>query len=400
MIRPAHRLNGITSYYFARKLAEIDRMNNDGQASVINLGIGSPDLPPHPSVTETLNMSSVGKDAHKYQPYKGTPELRNAFSQWYFRHFGVKMDPNEQILPLIGSKEGVMHISMTFLDPGDEVLVPDPGYPSYSVCTRLAGGIPVTMPLMENLGWKPDLKALAKHDLSRVKLMWVNYPNMPTGARADHDFFNDLVAFAAENNILICHDNPYAFLLTDEPISIFNAEGADKQALELTSLSKCYNMAGWRVGAIAGQKSYIDAVMTFKSNMDSGTFRPVQDAAVVALGLGDDWIRNLNSTYSHRKEAAMAIFDELGLTCNPNGAGIFVWGKITDPQEDGESLSERLLHSSRVFITPGHVFGSMGERYLRISLCSPVADMEAALYRIRTGFRSQDPMVSDIISKE
>lgn len=389
MTVPAERLKEVTTYYFARKLAEIDTMNKDGQAMVINLGIGSPDLPPHPSVIEALHRSSLSADAHKYQPYKGTAALRNAFGNWYLRHFGVEVDADKQILPLIGSKEGVMHISMAFVNPGDQVLVPDPGYPSYSMCTRLAGGVPITMPLEEKLGWKPDLKKLSDQDLSRVRIMWVNYPNMPTGTVADVAFFEELISFAAEHDILVCHDNPYAFLLTDTPVSIFNVRGAAKQALELTSLSKCYNMAGWRVGAVTGNKEYIDAVLAYKSNMDSGMFRPVLDAAVVALGLGDDWITELNNTYAARKKAAFAIFDQLGLEYNPDGAGIFVWGRIKDNHHDGESLSANILSQSRVFITPGHVFGNQGQNYLRISLCSPIEDMEAALYRIRTGYKAE-----------
>lgn len=396
MTAPANRLESVTTYYFARKLAEIDSMNKDGKAAVINLGIGSPDLPPHPSVIEALQASSISPEAHKYQPYRGTAALRNAFSQWYKRHFDVVLNPDTEIMPLIGSKEGVMHITMAFVNPGEQVLVPDPGYPSYSMCTLLAGGVPVTMPLEQRLGWKPDLEKLASGDLSKVRMMWINYPNMPTGATADLGFFNDLMSFAVEHDILICHDNPYAFLLNDEPLSIFNAAGAENHALELISLSKCYNMAGWRVGAVAGQKQHIDAVLTYKSNMDSGMFRPVQDAAAVALGLDDGWIKGLNKEYRKRKEAALAIFDALDLEYDADGAGIFVWGKISDQDQNAESLSEKLLHSSRVFITPGHVFGSMGDTYLRISLCSPVADMEAALYRIRTGYSPQDPFITEI----
>jgi LL-diaminopimelate aminotransferase len=250
IIPSANRLGAVSTYYFARKLAQIDRMNNDGGLPVINLGIGSPDLSPAPEVVETLLTGSQLNDAHKYQPYKGISALREAFSRWYQHHFDIAINGSDEILPLIGSKEGVMHISMAFINPGDEVLVPDPGYPSYSMCTLLAGGVPVAMPLVKSLGWKPDLEELRKKDLSKVKMMWINYPNMPTGAKADIGFFQELVSFATEHQILICHDNPYVFLLNDHPISIFNATGAKDCAVELISLSKCYNMAGWRVGAV------------------------------------------------------------------------------------------------------------------------------------------------------
>lgn len=385
MIAPAKRLNDVTTYYFARKLAEIDGMNKDGRASVINLGIGSPDLFPPQQVVDQLLQSLETDDAHKYQSYKGIPALRKAFSTWYNTHFGVNIHPDTQILPLIGSKEGVMHVSMSFLDPGDEVLVPNPGYPSYAMCTRLAGGVPVDMPLQETLGWKPDLQQLRKMDLSKVKLMWLNYPNMPTGAKADHTFFTELVSFAKEHNILICHDNPYTFILNDHPLSIFNAPDADEVAIELISLSKCYNMAGWRVGAVIGAKPYIDTIMTFRSNMDSGMFKPIQEAAAVALGMGRDWIENLNSQYQQRKDAACDIMDYLQLEHDKNGAGLFVWGKIKDLNLDSEALANKILYDSRVFITPGHIFGSQGDQYLRISLCSPVEDMHAALDRIKIG---------------
>jgi LL-diaminopimelate aminotransferase len=386
IISPAKRLDGVMTYYFARKLAEIEVMNKDGNAFVINLGVGSPDLLPPNIVTDQLIASSQLSDAHKYQSYRGIPKLRTAFSQWYQRHFNIEIKADEQVLPLIGSKEGVMHVSMSFINPGDEVLVPNPGYPSYSMCTILAGGIPIDMPLKENLGWKPDLEALEKMDLTKVKIMWINYPNMPTGAKAELSFFNNLVAFAKKHNILLCHDNPYAFILNKYPLSIFNAEGAEDCAIELISLSKCYNMAGWRVGGVIGTKPYIDTIMTFKSNMDSGMFKPIQEAAAIALGMEQSWVDGLNQAYQERKEAAFRILDVLGLTYEKDGAGLFVWGKIIDPNLDANMLADKLLYDFRVFITPGHIFGSQGNQYLRISLCSPVQDMEAALYRIKTGF--------------
>lgn len=388
IISPANRLDGVTTYYFARKLAEIDAMNKDGLGNVINLGIGSPDLLPPSEVVEKLIVATNDDGAHKYQSYKGIPSLRGAISEWYQSHFDVNIHADDQVLPLIGSKEGVMHVSMSFLNPGDEVLVPNPGYPSYGVCTTLAGGIPIDMPLCESLGWKPDLHALEKMDLTKVKLMWINYPNMPTGAKAEISFFNELVAFAKKHKILICHDNPYAFILNGNPISIFNAKEAHDCAIELISLSKCYNMAGWRVGAIIGAKPYIDTIMTFKSNMDSGMFKPIQEAAVIALGMGKSWIDALNSAYQERKDIACDILQTLGLEYHSDGAGLFVWGKIKDHTIVGDMLSDKLLYENRVFITPGHIFGTQGSQYLRISLCSPVAEMQAALYRIKTGFNA------------
>ena len=385
IISPSNRLDGVATYYFAKKMAEIASLNEDGNAMVINLGIGSPDFLPPASVIESLNSSLLNVDAHKYQSYKGIQAFRQALSRWYERFFEVRLDPENEILPLIGSKEGIMHISMAFLNVGDQVLVPDPGYPSYSMCAKLAGAEPIMMPLVEKLGWKPDLEKLDKMDLTKVKILWVNYPNMPTGATADLDFFNELVTFAIKHGILICHDNPYALILNDQPLSIFNAEGSKDCAIELTSLSKCYNMAGWRVGAVAGAKPYIDTILTFKSNMDSGMFKPIQEAATTALGTSDQWINDLNNEYLSRKKSALALMDDIGVECDPNSAGLFVWGKIKNHSITSEQLSELLLHQSRVFITPGHVFGSQGHHYLRISLCSPVEDIEAARYRIRTG---------------
>jgi LL-diaminopimelate aminotransferase len=382
IIPSANRLSAVSTYYFARKLAQIDSLNNDGGLPVINLGIGSPDLSPASEVVNTLITVSQQKDAHKYQPYKGIGVLRDAFSHWYQAHFGISIKGSDEILPLIGSKEGVMHISMAFINPGDEVLVPDPGYPSYSMCTLLAGGIPVAMPLVKSLGWKPDLDALRKKDLSKVKMMWINYPNMPTGATADPEFFEELVGFATEHQILICHDNPYVFLLNDHPISIFNAPGAKDCAVELISLSKCYNMAGWRVGAVAGKKPYIDAIMTYRSNMDSGMFRPVQEAAVTALGLGKDWIRSLNAVYLKRREIACSLYSQLDLEFDRDGAGLFLWGRIKGGYSSAEAYSEYLLNTHRVFITPGHIFGTNGEHYLRASLCSPEEDFIEAINRI------------------
>ncbi|MBK9734864.1 MAG: aminotransferase class I/II-fold pyridoxal phosphate-dependent enzyme [Saprospiraceae bacterium] len=395
IISPSNRLDDVTTYYFVRKLEEIDAMNKDGGSLVLNLGIGSPDLLPPQIVMDTLTKSLGAADAHKYQSYKGILQLRNGFANWYKNQFGVHIDQKTQVLPLIGSKEGVMHISMSFLNEGDEVLIPNPGYPSYAICTKLAGGIPVDMPLEESLDWKPDLKKLAQTDLSKVKLMWINYPNMPTGATADLVFFEDLVAFAKQHKILICHDNPYTFILNDQPLSIFNVPGSQDCSIELVSLSKCYNMAGWRVGAVIGAREYIDTIMTFKSNMDSGMFKPIQEASAAALELGQDWIKNLNEVYKERKVAACNIMAALRCSYDETGAGMFIWGKIPMELKDSDAFSDQLLKDTRVFITPGHIFGSKGLRFLRVSLCSSAEDMKAALYRIKTGFNMNDYVLND-----
>jgi LL-diaminopimelate aminotransferase len=382
-IQASHRLDQITTYYFARKLAEIDQMNAAHEVKVINLGIGSPDLPPHQSVIDSLQASTSLVDAHKYQSYKGLPTLRAAFASWYQQHFHVTIDPSTEILPLIGSKEGVMHISMSLLDPGDEVLIPNPGYPSYESCTRIAGGVPVDMPLVERLGWQPDLDELARRDLSKVKLMWLNYPNMPTGAQVDKRFFDRVIEFAAAHNIIVCHDNPYSLILSEDFVSIFQSDPDKNHSIELVSLSKNYNMAGWRIGALVGHKKAVDIAMTFKSNMDSGMFRPLQESAITALGLDASWTENLNAAYRPRKEAACAILEHLGLQFDREGAGLFVWGKLPDTLPSAEVYADQILHEARVFITPGFIFGDRGERYLRISLCSPLSDMEESLNRIK-----------------
>ncbi len=381
IISPSHKLSDVTTYYFARKLAEIDGMNKDGQPTVLNLGIGSPDLLPAPSVLAHLKADLDKVGAHKYQSYKGLLTLRQAYADWYRRYFDVEINAEIEILPLMGSKEGIMHISMAFLDAGDEVLVPNPGYPSYGMCTKLAGATPIDMPLTYELDWKPDLDALEQRDLSKVKLMWLNYPNMPTGAKADRKFFDRLVAFAERQNILLCHDNPYVFILNDHPTSILQADPEKKYSLELTSLSKCYNMAGWRVGALASNKEVIDTVMTFKSNMDSGMFRPLQAAAIEALSLGDEWIASLNNAYKARKKIAVQIMDALGLTYDMDGASLFLWGKLPKEQV-AETFADDILYGARVFLTPGSVFGSHGNHYLRISLCSTEDELRQASDRI------------------
>lgn len=374
-------MGDVKAYYFATKLAEIDAMNQAGD-NVINMGIGSPDLPPHPRVIETLHQSSMAKDANKYQSYKGLLSLRQAFADHYHHMLHTDIDPHTEVLPLIGSKEGIMHIAMSFLNEGDQVLVPNPGYPSYKVTTELAGATPLMYDLHESKGWLPDLEELEAMDLTRVKLMWINYPNMPTGAKASATFYQRLIAFAHRNGILICHDNPYNMILNDQPLSILSMPGAMDCCIELCSLSKAYNMAGWRVGALIGQKEYIDVVMRFKSNMDSGMYKAVQEAAVQALALGEEWFGELNAIYLERKKIAMRIFDVLDCTYETDTAGLFVWAKAPAYIADVPAWVDEILYKAKVFITPGFIFGSKGERYLRIALCSPLEEYKEALARI------------------
>ncbi|MEM9052475.1 MAG: aminotransferase class I/II-fold pyridoxal phosphate-dependent enzyme [Bacteroidota bacterium] len=383
------RLDGVGTYYFANKLAQIRGMNAEGER-VINLGIGSPDMPPPAEVREKLISVLSDPDVNQYQSYRSLPELRQAFAKWYQTHFNTSLDPEKELLPLIGSKEGIMHISMTFLSEGDEVLVPNPGYPAYAACCKLAGGKVREYALNAKNGWMPDLEQLAKEDLPAVKLMWVNYPHMPTGTRATKELFERLITFGREHQILICHDNPYAFILNEEPLSILESEGAKEHCLELSSLSKCYNMAGWRVGCLAGSEANINAVLKFKSNMDSGMFKGIQEAAIAALANGQEWFEQLNAQYKHRRKLAWQIMDFLGCDYDKDGAGLFVWGKIPKYLAEAENYSEEILQKSRVFITPGMVFGSQGNSYLRISLCSPMNEFELAFERISDAFNKEN----------
>lgn len=377
----AQRLQHTEEYYFSRKLREIEQMNREGE-KVINLGIGSPDLPPHPDVVEELCRQASRPDTHAYQNYKGIPALRQAISSWYKRYYDVELDAESEILPLIGSKEGIMHICMTYLQEGDQALIPNPGYPTYRSAVELSGASCVEYELSEAGGWLPDLSVLAEKDLSRVKLMWVNYPHMPTGARAGKDFFQRLVDFAAENDILLCHDNPYSFILNDRPESLLSIKGAREVALELNSLSKSGNMAGWRTGMMVGKAAFISDVLRFKSNMDSGMFMPVQMAAAKALDLGPEWYRELNETYSERREKVFTLLDLLNCSYDKGQAGMFVWANIPQEYTDGYQLSDAVLKRARVFITPGGIFGSKGKGYIRVSLCASGQTLEEALRRI------------------
>ena len=378
----AKRLEGITEYYFSQKLREIEALNKEGK-NIINLGIGSPDLPPHPDVIKTLQEQAERSDVHGYQGYKGIPALRQAFAGWYKEWYQVTLDPDTEVLPLMGSKEGIMHICMTYLDEGDEALIPDPGYPTYASAVKLAGAKVLSYPLEEGLGWRPDLEALTAKDLTKVKLMFVNYPHMPTGQQAAAGLFEDLVEFAKENRILLVHDNPYSFILNDNPVSLLNTPGAKEVALELNSLSKSHNMAGWRVGVLCGAKERIEEVLRFKSNMDSGMFLPLQLAAVKALSLGADWYKNINSIYAERRDKVYDLLDLLGCSYDKQQVGLFVWAKIPGHYEHAYALSDEILYSHQVFLTPGGIFGAQGERYIRISLCGNLARFEEAISRIR-----------------
>lgn len=380
MIAIADRLKGVEEYYFSTKLIEIKAMNELGK-DVINLGIGNPDLPPSSKVLQASVESLQSPYSHGYQSYRGADELRGAMSFWYKKHFGVELNHSTEILPLMGSKEGIMHISMAFLNAGDGVLVPNPGYPTYKSVSKLMQAKIIEYPLKEKDNWAPDFDYLETLDLSSVKMMWVNYPNMPTGARASIELFQKTIDFGQRNNILIINDNPYSFILNENPISIFNTEGADEVAIELNSLSKSHNMAGWRIGMVVGNEFYIKNILKIKSNMDSGTFLPIQKGAIEALNLDDNWYEKVNSTYAIRKKLAHKIFDKLHCTYSKKDVGMFVWAKITCNKNAFE-FSDEILAKYNVFITPGSIFGSNGDDYLRISLCTSREKMQEVLKRI------------------
>ena len=388
VIQPASRFGDVAEYYFSRKLREIAQMQQAGK-QVLNLGIGSPDLPPAPEVIETLNANSLRADTHAYQNYSGIPELRKAFADWYQQWMQVQLDPQSEILPLMGSKEGIMHISMTYLEPGDQVLVPDPGYPAYAAVGKLTGAEVVTYTLKEVLGWQADLEVLSQMDLSRVKIMWLNYPNMPTGAQADTGYFEQLIALARQHRFLLVNDNPYTFILNDQPQSILSVAGAKDVALELNSLSKAHNMAGWRVGMVAGAAVYLQQILRFKSNMDSGMFKPLQLAAVQALGQPAAWYDSLNATYRERRVLAEDILRSLGCTFDPAQVGMFVWAKVPDHYPSGYELTDEVLENAHVFLTPGGIFGEAGKSYVRISLCSDAEILREARNRIENRINKQ-----------
>ena len=370
----SHRLDGVGEYYFSRKLREIDSLRKQGK-SIISLGIGSPDMPPHPSVIECLATQSAKPNVHGYQSYKGAEQLRVAFADWYGRKFGVALNPQTEIMPLIGSKEGIMHIAMTYLNEGDKVLVPNPGYPTYTSAITLAGGVVTPYNLSAESGWLPDLESIDTQD---VKLMIINYPHMPTGAVATLENLKAIVDFCRKHSILLLNDNPYGFIRNSSPVSLLQVEGAMDIAMELNSLSKSHNMAGWRVGMLAATEQRITEILRFKSNMDSGMFLPLQLAAATALALGDEWYESLNSEYYSREKIGKAIFDALGLQYAQNQAGLFLWGRLPEGQNCYD-FCDSLLYDKGIFLTPGGIFGSQGERYMRLSLCAPQSTLENVL---------------------
>lgn len=386
-IQPAERLSLVSEYYFSRKLKEVAQMNAEGK-DIISLAIGSPDMPPSEKTIQTLCEVASRPDTHGYQPTMGTPELRKAMADFYKRWYGVELNPATEIQPLIGSKEGILHVTLAFVNPGEEVLVPNPGYPTYTSLSKILGAKVVNYDLMEDNGWQPDFEQLEKMDLSRVKLMWTNYPNMPTGGNARMETYERLVDFARRHNIVVVNDNPYSFILNEKPMSLLQVEGAKDCCIEFNSLSKSHNMPGWRVGMCVTNPTFISWILKIKSNIDSGTFRGIQLAAAAALTNEEEWHHEANiETYARRRKYAEQIMDVLGCTYDPNQVGMFLWGKIPDSYANCEELTERVLHEARVFITPGFIFGSKGERYIRISLCANERVFDAALHRVRCGIK-------------
>ena len=385
IIKPSNRIGDVKTYYFATKLAEVAEMNTSGE-EVINLGIGSPDLAPPKEVLDILKQAVDQEGAHRYQSYRGLPILREGFAHHYRAMLDVAVDPSTEILPLIGSKEGIMHISMAFLNPGDEVLVPNPGYPSYRATAELAGATTIFYDLKAEQNWLPDMSQLRSLNTSKIKIMWLNYPHMPTGAKGNRTMYKELVAWARQESILLCHDNPYNFILNDEPMSMLSIAEAKDCVLELCSLSKCYNMAGWRVGAVLGGEEYINTILRYKSNMDSGMFRPVQEAAARALHMDRDWHDKMNEVYRARREEAYKLFDLLQCDYDTSAGGLFVWARVPRYIADVKDYINDILRDARVFITPGSIFGSNGEGYVRIALCSSIDDMKKARKRIESRF--------------
>ena len=363
-IAPADRLASVSEYYFSKKLKEVAQM------------------PPSKETIETLCNNAHDPNGHGYQPYVGIPELRKGFANWYQRWYGVELNPNTEIQPLIGSKEGILHVTLAFVNPGEQVLVPNPGYPTYTSLSKILGAEVINYDLKEEDGWMPDFEALEKMDLSRVKLMWTNYPNMPTGANATPEIYERLVDFAHRKNIVIVNDNPYSFILNDKPISILSVPKAKDCCIEFNSMSKSHNMPGWRIGMLASNAEFVQWILKVKSNIDSGMFRPLQMAATKALSCGQEWYDQLNEVYRNRRDIAEKIMKALGCSYDPSQAGLFVWGKIPDSATDAESLADEILYNAHVFITPGFIFGSRGNRYIRISLCAPEKKMQEALHRI------------------
>jgi aspartate/methionine/tyrosine aminotransferase len=389
MIEVSSRLNGIGEYYFSTKLKEIEELNKAGHA-VINLGIGSPDLPPHPSVIEALQTESSKSNTHAYQSYKGSAILRNAISKWYKKWYQIEVDAEKQILPLIGSKEGIMHICMTYLQEGDAALIPNPGYPTYASAVKLSGASVLSYTLEADHQWHPKLSVWKElitqfnsSSTGRVKIIFLNYPHMPTGQVSDKTLLKEIIEFAKREKIMIVHDNPYSFILNDSPSSLFEFDTQKEVVIELNSLSKSHNMAGWRVGMIVASADHINAILRFKSNMDSGMFLPLQLAAAKALELDQDWFDQVNKTYAERKEVACELLDLIGCSYTKDQVGMFVWASIPDGYESGYALSDKLLKEAFVFITPGGIFGDAGDQYIRVSLCSKKEVLQEAIDRVK-----------------
>ncbi len=386
-IQPATRLESVSEYYFSRKGKEVAKLNAEGR-DIISLAIGSPDMPPSPETIETLCREAQNPNAHGYQPTTGIPELREAMAGFYKRWFGVELDPKTEIQPLIGSKEGILHTTLAFVNPGDKVLVPNPGYPTYTSLSRLLGCTIVNYNLRPENGWQPDFDELESMDLSGVKLLWCNYPNMPTGAAAQRETYERLVAFAQKHGIVVVNDNPYSFILGKEHLSILQVPGAKDCCIEFNSMSKSHNMPGWRVGMLATNATFISWILKVKSNIDSGTFRPMQLAAARAYSNSDEWHHEANvEVYARRRNLAGQIMETLGCSYDPSQVGMFLWGRIPDAYANVEELTEKVLHEARVFITPGFIFGSNGERYIRISLCAKEQKLAAALERVKAVFK-------------
>ena len=381
-VSTAIRLESVKEYYFSKKLREVAGLIQAGKP-ILNMGIGSPDLPPHPSVVEALQGAMTHPRANMYQSYQGLPELREAIAHFYDRHYAVSLDPSSEILPLMGSKEGIMHISMAFLNRGDEVLIPNPGYPTYSAVTQLVEAIPVFYNLSSDNNWQPDFEALEALDTSKIKLMWLNYPHMPTGAKGDHEALKQLIQWATKEEILLINDNPYSFILNDEPQSILSLPGAKAVAMELNSLSKSFNMAGWRVGMLSGNTENIQAVLKVKSNMDSGMFYGIQQGAIAALNAPDSWFSELNATYTKRRKLIEELATLMNASFDPNSVGMFVWAKLNDPSIAAEKYIDQILYEKDIFITPGTIFGSQGEGYIRFSLCVNEDQIRTAINRMK-----------------
>lgn len=378
---PADRLLGVSEYYFSKKLKEVAQMNAEGK-NVISLGIGSPDMPPSEDTIKTLCNSAWDTNGHGYQPYVGIPELRKAFAGWYHKWYEVELNPETEIQPLIGSKEGILHVTLAFVNPGEQVLVPNPGYPTYTSLSKILGADVIYYDLKEKNGWMPDFETLEKMDLSRVKLMWTNYPNMPTGANATPELYEKLVDFARRKGIIIVNDNPYSFILNEKPLSILSVAGAKDCCIEFNSMSKSHNMPGWRIGMLASNAQFVQWILKVKSNIDSGMFRAMQLAAAKALEAEEDWYEGNNKNYRNRRLLAGKIMDTLGCKYDEKQVGMFLWGKIPDSCTEVEELTEKVLHQARVFITPGFIFGSNGARFIRLSLCCKEDKLAEALKRI------------------